>query len=144
MAKFVVERLKSGYVDMTINEYLVITDIICDERDEVLVLPSFYEGEAITRIGFCQGFTPEHEEWADWHHPAKGLTWVLDHYFILSKKIVLPDTVKKVVIPSTIDGISSEMKEAFEAITCEIDPENKFYKMEDGKIVWYKKASWLD
>lgn len=136
MATFGVKRVKYGFVGERISEYISIDSITCDEGDEVIVLPSEFEGEPITHFGYGQAFEEAHEVWADWHHPGKGSVFVPDKYHFTYPSFKFPKSVKKIVIPATVVDISSGAKEAMKSLIIEVSPENPHYRYIDGKLIW--------
>lgn len=134
MAKFTVERIKRGYEGRSMSEYISISDIQCEEGDEVIVLPSSFEGEPITHFGYGQSFTPAHEEWADWHHPSKGSDWVPDEYSFSYNSLTLPESVKTVVIPASIRDICYCALSHAKHVFVEVSPDNPHYRSENGVL----------
>lgn len=138
MAEFIIKRIKYGYEGRTISEHISIEDIVFSDEDEVVFLPTEYEGEPITHFGYGQAFEKAHEEWADWHHPAKGSDWVPDRYSFDYRAVNFPLHVKKLVIPATITDICYKVRENLQKISVEVSPDNPRYTAENG-ILTYKK-----
>ena len=136
MARFKIEKLKSGYADATVLEYLTITAIEFEEGDDVIVLPNRFEGELITHLGFVQDFEPAHEEWCDWHHPGKGVDYVSDRYTLKSVTVEFPKGVKKVVLSQGIKSIAYHMRDALDTVYVEVVEGNCHYGAENGKLFW--------
>ena len=136
MAKFMVKRIKDGYEGRRIDTYISIADIAFEEGDEVIVLPSEFEGEIITHFGYDQAFTKAHEEWADWHHPGKGSDWVPDRYHYDYVKIRFPESVKKLVIPATIRDIGYYIPKDLKNLTVEVEEGNTRYQAIDGVLCY--------
>ena len=136
MAKFNVKRIKYGYEGRSMSEYISIESIQFEEGDEVIVLPSEFEGEKITHFGYGQAFTKAHEEWADWHHPSKGSDWVPDEYHFDYMEIRFPESVKKLVIPATIKDIAFSVPKYLKTLTIEVEEGNERYKSIDGVLCY--------
>lgn len=136
MAKFEIQKLKYGYEGSSFTYSTSISGIVFEEEDETVTLPSIYEGEEITHLAYGQRFDPAHEEWADWHHPSKGCDYVPDKYSHSLKTFVVPEHVKKIVIPASIRDICYCAFKCLGNTKIEIDPQNTVYTTdENGKIV---------
>lgn len=134
MAKFTVERIKYGYKGRQIEEHLSITAIQFEEGDEVVELPSSFEGEAITMFAIGQRIIEGHEEWCDWHHPGKGSDWVPDEYEYRYLDIDFPPYVKKLIIPSSVTNIAYTLGPCLEGLTVEVASDNIWYVAIDGVL----------
>lgn len=108
MATFTFETLKQGYADRPLQKVVSLVAIQFEPCDQVVVVPTEYEGLPVTAIGYRQDFVPAHEHWHDWHHPtAYGSEWRPDEYTLtFGKDIVIPATCKKLVLPKTTDRIT--------------------------------------
>ena len=137
MAKFRIEIIKYGYSGT--STLVSLNGITADKDEEIVVLPEMYLGRNITHIGYNQSYEPAHEEWADWHHPGKGMTYVPESYgFDLCPLNVSP-WVKKIVIPKTVSNLSFNFSRGLDHITFEIDPENIYFTVKGGKVVSKRK-----
>ena len=136
MAKFEIQKLKYGYAGGIFSYSTSISGIIFEEGDAIVTLPASYEGEGITHLAYGQNFEPAHEEWADWHHPSKGSDYVPDKYYHSFLTFVVPEHVKKIVIPASIRDICYCAFKLLGDTKFEVDPENTVYTTnEKGAIV---------
>jgi hypothetical protein len=139
MAKYVAHLYKEGYESKgnTTRVVGVITAIECEEGDEILKIPDRADefDIPITHLGYKYEFEPAHEEWADWHHPSKGCDYVPDKHTLRNVCLDLPATVKKVIIPKTIESISFYAWKNREDLTFEVHPDNPKYTAKNGKII---------
>lgn len=136
MAKFDIFMIKENYLNKSvINEHVCLRGIKFEETDETVVIPSTFNGQPITHFGYEQYFDPAHEDWHDWHHPtAYGCDWVPDKYgMCYANTIVVPDHVKKVIIPASIKDIQREILKAKPGVL-EFDGESDNYVINGGKI----------
>lgn len=143
MAKYIAHLYKEGYEtkERVPKEVGVITAIECEAEEEVLEIPDHVdEFEApITHIGFEYEFDPAHEVWADWHHPSKGCDYEPDRHVLRHICLKLPSSIKKVIIPQTVDHISYYAWDGTDKIVFEVHPDNPRYTTENGKIVSKEK-----
>lgn len=140
MAGFDVIRIKYGYEGRSMSEYITVKEILFEEGDEVITLPSEFEGESVTHFGYAQGFTKAHEEWADWHHPGKGSDFVPDQYHFDYPEYRFPDSVKTVIIPASMIDISYTAVRALKTVSVEVAPDNPRYMAIDG-VLCYKSTN---
>ena len=102
MTKFKVEKIKIGNNKDGFSYAVSISEVTNCENDEVILLPSEYNGETITHFGYKQGYTPFEERFHDYHHPSQGMEIIEEKYYKGISYIKLSKNVKKVVIPDTI------------------------------------------
>jgi len=102
MAKFTVKKVKEGNDKKGFKYYDCIAHVEAEEGDSVILIPEEIDGVTITHVGYRQEYTPAHEHWHDWHHPAQGSEWVEEKYSLGFSTILLPDFVKKIIIPKTV------------------------------------------
>ncbi len=147
-----IEELKYGLVndDNLYEYYLTLTDIIYEDTDEVVVLPSEYEGRPITHFGYKQDFEEKEARWHDWHHPAQGMDYTPARYYLSCKFCEPPAHVKKVIFPATAKNIFTNIfntdsvfhPERQYSVLIEIDENNPVYRVEDNKIVLKNPHKW--
>ena len=122
----------------TAESCTVLYEIICDEGESELIIPS-HDGEyALTHVGYTQGFRPAHEEWDDWHH-CKGGMRIPDQYFPSPISLNVPASVKRITIPKTVKSVSQAAFEGLTDVIFEVHPDNPYLTVVDNKIVWKKK-----
>lgn len=138
MAEFKIEIVKDQYIG-GIKTFVSLNGISADKDEETVVLPETYLGEDITHLGYSQAYEPAHEEWADWHHPGKGMTHVPERYSSHMQPLDVSPWVKKIVISKTVRTLSYDYRMGLDHITFEVDPENPYLTVEDGKVVPKRK-----
>ena len=106
MAKITVKDVIYGVENTKYDHHISICNIECDENDEIIVLPSVFDGKTITHLGYGQAYEEAHEVWCDWHHPSKGSDWVPAKYLFDYVYFNIPANVKKIVVPATITDIN--------------------------------------
>ncbi len=138
MAKFKIGKFRYGYPDKDLEYYVSIYDIEFEENDKIVVLPDEFNGEPITHVGYFEEFVEAHEVWCDWHHPSKGSDWVPDKYQYDYSYVTVPNHVKMIVLPKTMNRYSHNMFKGTGEFVVVVDEENPYYVNEDGKIKWRK------
>jgi len=140
MAEYIIKELKEGYdsSSQTPTKCIVLTRIVFDPEDEVLIIPSHdpVSNEPLTHVGYYQYFEEAHEHWVDWHHPSKGCDFIPDSYKLFGTDLKIPSHIKKVVIPETVTDISCNAFENVKKAIFEVHPENPKYTVENNCIVW--------
>ncbi len=105
MAKFIIKKIKEGNDKRGFTYVLSIANVIADEGEEIIYLPSTFEGEEITHLGYMQGHEEGGERFHDWHHPAQGSEYVEEKYYATVAHFDLPKSVKKLVVSHTIKEV---------------------------------------
>lgn len=108
MAKYEVVIIKTGYEGKELKDCVAIEDIIFEPTDEVVRIPSEYNGMKIECVGYRQDVIPEHVRDHDWHHSSQGEGDRVPTEYI-AKPILyfyIPETVKKIIFPNTIEAIN--------------------------------------
>jgi len=136
MASFDIEILKWGFENMPLSGCVTIKNITFDEGDSVVRLPDSFEGEPITHLAYVQDYTPEHEHFHDWHHPAQGSEFVPGKYTFTSRSIKIPSYVKRFIIPASIREIGYKGLIYTDETVIEVDENNMTYTVEGNKIVY--------
>ncbi len=134
MAKFKIGKLRYGTPNKDLSYYVSVYNIAFEEGDEVVEIPSTFEGEEVTAIGYGEEFEKAHEVWCDWHHPSKGSDWVDDKYVRSYLTFIVPKFVKKIIIPKTINDVSYCAFKFDGECAIEIDSENPNLIVKNGKI----------
>ena len=101
MAIYHLTLLRSGPVAHPYHITAGLSGITLENGDEVLEIPTEFEGYPVTEIGYYESIDPAHEHFHDWHHPAQGAEWVPDTYQTHSCSIYLDERVKRVILPPT-------------------------------------------
>lgn len=135
MASFDIEVLKWGFENMPFSDCVTINNITFDEGDSVVILPDSFEGKPITYLAYVQDYTPEHERFHDWHHPAQGTEFVPGKYTLTSRSIKIPSYVKRFIIPASIRDIGYEGLIYTKDTVIEVDENNTAYTVKDNKII---------
>ena len=134
MAQFKIERLKWGNDETGFDYCISISKIVFEKDETEIVLPSHYEGEPITHVGYVQDYTPAHEHWHDWHHPSQGSEWVPEKYSYSGATIFVPKSLKKLIVPATVTNFCDYAFENIDKVMIEVDPENTVYCSGKGQI----------
>ena len=141
MAKFEYCLIKVGYEGKKIKTALSISKITFSETDEVVEIPSSYEGKQVEYVGYEQGVTEAHVRFHDWHHPAQGdgeyvptEYYPKENYFFLNN---LNDNVKKIIFPKAdIMVYYRAFNRYSNQITYVIDEITGYKTNEKGEIVY--------
>ncbi len=135
--------LKSGYHGTYDREFLIpetyfcLTDIDvrCEPDGEVLYIPSsFGDSNLLTHIGYEQGYEEAYEDWIDWQH-GKGMSYPQRYFLKEISFKPLPDYIKKVVIPETVQSISKSAFDMYKNVIFEVHPDNPFFRVENNRLV---------
>ncbi len=127
MAKFKIIKLKLGTEKKGYIYPLSISNVTADEGEEIILLPSHHDGEEITLFGYEQAYTPAHEHWHDWHHPAQGSEWIEESYDKTFANICLPSSIKKLIIPKNIVDFCSYSLEYNRKYKLEVEKDHPVY-----------------
>lgn len=138
MAKIKVETIKEGIEGREYTYFTSISDIQAEENEEVIELPSTFEGKTITHLGFYQVYDEAHEVWCDYHHPAKGSDWKEAEYKRGYSRFILPSTVKKIIVPKSIIQINDLCFSYCSGILLDFEQGSPFFRVD--KLV-YKKSN---
>ena len=119
---------------LSVETVYSINEINSDQ--EYVKLPTHkdeeWRGMVITRIGFEQekDTRSEYERWKDeyYHSYYPNLTGV-------GVEVKVSPNIKKIFIPHTITQISGVAFKDIKDMQFEIDENNKYYKVEDNKII---------
>lgn len=138
MAKFVFEIIKIGFDGSPLKEVVALSGIIFEPDDEVVVIPSEYNGMPVTHIGYKQDVIPAHEAFRDWHHPSGDCGEYVETEYKTGPcdRIDFPPSVKRLVFPATADEISTVLWYGIPGVDYEMNPDNKRYAIQDNKITY--------
>ena len=142
MAKFIVDKVKVGIEGNQYNTFICISSIIAEENEEVIILPSHYENEEITHLGFAQDVVPAHEHFHDYQHPSQGSEWRNTEYKFDYIYFKLPSFVKKIIIPETITQMHNLCFDKCVGLDVEFAENNPKYYCKD-KNIYYKPKDYL-
>ena len=136
MAKFYFKTIKLGYEGQELKTVISLYDIDFEDGDEVVELPSTYEGNIVTHFGYSQGFNEAHVRFHDWHHPAQGEGDYCPAEYVLNygRLLYRSSTLKKVIFPKTAKVICLWAYNHLEGVEFEIPNEVQGYKTQNGKI----------
>ena len=138
MADIKVEIIKIGEEGRDYTYLTSISEINTFEKEEVIVLPSVYQGNIITHLGYHQKFVEAHEVWADYHHPSKGVDYQKSNYKRGLVSFKFKESVKKIIIPKTIVDINYFAFVYCKGLVFEFEEGSIFYE-KDGDV--YKHGS---
>ncbi len=138
MAKFHFEIIKLGYEGKKIESTVALRGISFNEDDEIVIIPSEYNGLPVTHIGYRQGGNPAHMRFHDWHHPSQGDgDWMPKKYIATSSFYInIPPRVKKIVFPKTMTHICFNLFCPSADITYAIEEGNVECEIQDNKVVY--------
>jgi len=138
MAIFKFELIKLGYKNKEIKMVAAINEIIFEDDDEIVTIPSEYNGMPITHVGYRQGIIEAHVRFHDWHHPSQGYGEYVEDEYVLERGyyIYFPSTLKKLIFPKTVKVICTNIfNYNSNHVTFELEPGLDDYMIIDGKIV---------
>lgn len=137
MSTFKIKTIKIGFESSGFDYFTSICDITADKKEDVIVLPSEFDGNIITHLGYEQDFLEAHEHFHDWHHPSQGSEWVEKEYKFKYKYFELPKSVKKIIIPSSITNIANFCFAKCKGIDIEVALDNPTYYCKD-RVIYHK------
>ena len=117
----------------SVSETMFGTDFPSEEE---IIFPESYDELPLTHLGYWENYTH------DWHHPAQGSGdyYPKEYYPWPCASPYFPRSLKRIFIPKTVQYISKDFfyratKEWCPNLVIEIDPENKYYKVENNKVI---------
>lgn len=137
MARFIYEEIKLGYEGRICKTLLAVKDIIFEDDDREVFIPSEHNGIPVTHIAYRQGYVEEHVRFHDWHHPAQGDGYFVPKEYVVNtaSAIMIPDHVEKLVFPASVTDIYGFAFRFADPCKLVLDPAIKGYEVKDNKIV---------
>ena len=148
MTTYYFKQVREGYngvrgscaedaVSYEASVYTVLVGFECDGEEDVLIIPERNpETDGIvTHIGYKEGLDEAHEHWTDWHHPSKGCDHIPDRYYLIESRVSVPQGIKKIVVPRTVERVSSLAFSDAEGVILEVHPDNPRLTAKDNKIL---------